>query len=171
MENLLSWWPLALFVAAWVAFIRIIRLSNARQDAEALRDAWAEQAKGAHAAADELRLKLSHGEDAERHTLGLVQKVRDLEQGKAGLERHNAALANAAHALQAERDEWKGLYFKALAEAGATQNLLYDALQRCRAALAKHGAEIPPENGLDRLMEAASGHDHSTPTRPGTQAK
>lgn len=165
MENLLSWWPLALFVGAWVFVFGFNRRTGAIRDAEALRDAWAEQAKSSQEEVERLRLKLSQaepsGEAETRHSLDL----------RKGLERHNAALANAAHALQAERDEWKGLYFKALAEAGATQNLLYDALQRCRAALAKHGAEIPPENGLDRLMEAASGHDHSTPTRPGTQAK
>lgn len=175
MENILTWWPLALSgvcVVAWLMFLRFLR---SRVEAGALRTAWEEQAKAAHAEVDRLRQELAQreppAEALERHTSGLVQTIRTLEEGKAGLQRHNAALADAAHALQKERDDWKRLYMQALAEGSATQSLLYDALQRARAALAKHGAKIPPENGLDRLVEAARGHDHLTPTQPGTQAK
>jgi len=155
--------------AAWVTFLVFTSRRNAVRDAEALRDMWAEQAKSSQEEVERLRLKLSQGapvdEDAARHS-------SDLRREKAGLERHNAALADAAHALQKERDEWKNLYLRTLSEAGATQGLLYDALQRCRATLAKHGVEIPPENGLDRLTAAASGVQVNTTATPsGTQAK
>lgn len=169
------WWPLALSMAGVVGWVMFLRFLRGQAEKEALRSAWEEQAKAAQAKADELRQVLAQreppGEAAERHTSGLVQKIRTLEEQKAGLERHNAALASAAHALQNERDDWKKMYMQALAEGSATQSLLWDALQRCRATLAKHGVKIPPENGLDRLVDAASGHDHPTAIQPGTQAK
>ena len=93
-----------------------------------------------------------------RQKLSQVEsQLAEAEAHKVRLDRHNQALADAAHALQNERNDWRELYHQALDGSSGAQALLVAALQRCRAELTRNGLKIPAETGLDRVLEAAAG--------------
>lgn len=93
-----------------------------------------------------------------RQKLSQVEsKLAEAEAQNQRLDRHNKALADAAHALQDERNDWRERYHEALDGNSGAQALLVAALQRCRAELTRNGLKIPAETGLDRALEAAAG--------------
>lgn len=146
----------ALVAATFLLWRRTNHLSLVVDQALSERDEYASGSLS-------LRQKLSQVES----------KLAEAEAQNARLDRSNQSLANAAHALQDERDEWRRLYHEALDGSSGAQALLVSALQRCRFELTRNGLKIPAETGLDRVLEMAGAqpNPHVTAAQTRDQAR
>lgn len=158
MDALNVWVPVALavgFALGWVV-VRIWRSELAEAQA-----GLAQQREAS------LRLELEQAnKDRDKLQVSLHGATDSLKQATSRLEatlRSNQALADAAHALQEERNNWVNSYHQVHHDSAVTQHTLLSLAARCRAVILEAGLTFPAEKALENVVETFSVQQRTKP--------